>query len=156
MSYIINDIDYDNLIDDNDEIIYNDIIRLNPTYESDIIQNNKYYIGLCSIIDNNFIVTNILPSNIFYIYNYDQLLDYLLSYSIIKNNWQTIEIIKINININNYFISYNCVIKTYFIRLIQRQWKYYLHRRNRYLLSYKMINDLLDREIGKKHNLFKY
>ena len=45
MSYSLNNIN---------EIIYENIIRLNPTYDDDdIIQNNKYYIGLCSIDNYN-------------------------------------------------------------------------------------------------------
>ena len=142
MSYSLNNIN---------EIIYENIIRLNPTYDDDdIIQNNKYYIGLCSIDNyNNFIISCILPLNIFHIYNYNQLLNYLLSYSIMENNWKTIEIVKIYFNTNDSFITYNCVIKTYFIRLLQKKWKYYLKKRNKYLHSYKIINDLRDREIGK-------
>ena len=66
-----------------------------------------------------------------------------------ENNWKTIEIVKIYFNTNDSFITYNCVIKTYFIRLLQKKWKYYLKKRNKYLHSYKIINDLRDREIGK-------
>jgi len=148
MPYIVNNIDYDYISEDNDEIIYENIIRTNPTYDNDIIENNTYYIGLCSIDENKFIINGIIPFNIFMIYNYDQLLDYLLSYSIMENNWQNIEIIKVQYSIDNSFITYNCIVKTHFIRLLQKKWKYYLQRRNKYLVSSKFFYDLRDREIG--------
>ena len=148
MPYILNNINYDNIIDDNDEIIYNDIIRYNPDYENDIILNNTYYIGLCNIDEDHFIINSVLPLNIFYMYYHDQLLDFLLSYSITENNWQTIEILKIKYDTNNNFTLYKCILKTHFIRLLQKKWKNYLAKKKKYLASSKIIYDLRNREIG--------
>lgn len=150
MEYIINNINYDNLIIDNDEIIYNNIISINPSYEYELIDDNTYYIGLCSMQNGHFMISGILPLTIFMSYTHDQLLDYLLSYSVIENNWQTIEIFKTNFYKSNNYIIYNCIIKTYFIKIIQIKWKKYIKKRNKYLSSLQFIIDLRNREIGKK------
>ena len=147
MSYIVNNINYNNIDIYNDEIVYESIINYYPNYDYDIIQNNIYYIGLCSNDENKFLVNSIIPITIFYMYNYDQILDYLLCYSCSINNWQRIEIFQINYDKYNNFIIYTAIIKTYYIRILQRKWRKYLKNRNKYFFSSKFIIDFKNREL---------
>jgi hypothetical protein len=63
-----------------------------------------------------------------------------------ENNWQRIEIFKIKyIDFNNFTI-YSTIIKTFYLKILQRKWKNYLQRRNKYINSNKIIYDLKKRE----------
>jgi hypothetical protein len=145
MTFIINNIDY-NINEDNDEIIYENIIRIYPDYFEKPIYDNKYYIGLCVFDNDNFIVNSLVPIEIFFKYNYSQLLDYLISFSCMENNWERIEILKIRYVDYQSFIIYSTIIKTFYLKILQRKWKNYLQRRNKYVKSSKIINDLRKRE----------
>ena len=50
---------------------------------------------------------------------------------------------------DNIFAIYGCIIKTYYIKIIQKKWKNYLKIKKKYLNSIQIINDLQKREIGK-------
>ena len=126
--------------------IYNEIINIDNIK----VKNKKYYIGMCFLLDNHFIYENKIPNKIFYKYKNSILIDYLIEYSSIEPNWRRLEIIKIDIKTDlNGFKTYNCILKTYYIRLVQRTWKrVFKELKNIINNTYLIINYIKQREIG--------
>jgi hypothetical protein len=82
-------------------------------------QNKKYYIGLVALIDSVYLLAHTVTPKSLFKYSHNVILNYLYNYSIIPINSPKIDIFQLHI-IDNY---YSVVIKTYWIRLIQRHWK---------------------------------
>ena len=82
-------------------------------------QNKKYYIGLVALIDSIYLLAHSVTPKSLFEYSYNDILYYLYQYSIIHVKRPKIDIFQLNIANNNY----NVVVKTYWIRLIQRHWK---------------------------------
>jgi hypothetical protein len=146
---MITDINYEEL--NNEEYIYNEINSMDNIE----INNGQYCIGMCFIFENKLIYENKIPNKVFYKYRKDELLNYLIKYSSVIPNWQRIEIIKIDYKIDiNGFTIYYCILKTYYIRLVQRTWKRVFRERQRLLNNSSwIINNLQKREIGIIKNI---
>ena len=87
-------------------------------------QHNHYYLGLYDYISRNMellLGTTVSP-RIFYKYPYNNVSRYLRAYSIVRNKYSTknIQIMQLKILTQN---TFTVIIKTYWIRLIQRHWK---------------------------------
>jgi hypothetical protein len=82
-------------------------------------QNKKYYIGLVALIDSIYLLAHTVTPKSLFKYSHNIILNYLYNYSIIPINSPKIDIFQLHI-IDNY---YSVVVKTYWIRLIQRHWK---------------------------------
>ena len=82
-------------------------------------QNKKYYIGLAAIVDSIYLLAHTVTPKSLFKYSYKDVLMYLHNYSIIYVTRPKIDIFQLYIIENNY----NVVIKTHWIRLIQRHWK---------------------------------
>jgi hypothetical protein len=140
------DINYEDLDEDNDEYIYNEICDI---YDFEI-NNDQYCIGMCFISENKLIYENKIPNKIFYKHKNDELLDYLIEYSSAIPNWQRIEIIKLDYKKDSDgFDTYFCILKTHYIRLVQRTWKRVFRERKRLLNDTNwIISNLKNRELG--------
>ena len=77
--------------------------------------HNEYYIGISS---EDLLLSTISPK-IFYKYDYQLVQQYLNDYGCDNRSFKNIEIIKLNIRDNVYHV----ILKTHWIRLIQRRWK---------------------------------
>lgn len=148
---MITNINYEELSIDNDEYIYDEINSIGDIE----VNNGQYCIGMCFIFENKLIYENKIPNKVFYKYRKDELLNYLIKYSSVIPNWQRIEIIKIDYKIDiNGFTIYYCILKTYYIRLVQRTWKRVFRERQRLLNNSSwIINNLKKREIGIINNI---
>ena len=95
--------------------------------------DNRYYIGLCKLIkpDNYHLLTNAITPCRFFKYSYKMTLRYLAEFSIIYIHNPKIEIMKLQITEDG---SYKIILKTYWLRLVQRHWRnVLLQRRNIFL-----------------------
>jgi len=119
---------YDETDSDSDsESIFNeddDDDQLDKIYKYDYSilkykQNKKYYIGLASLIDSIYLLAHTITPTSLFKYSYNDVLLYLHTYSIIYIKKPKIDIFQLHIIENDF----NVVIKTYWIRLIQRHWK---------------------------------
>jgi hypothetical protein len=137
----------------NTDNIYDEIILIDNMK----VVNKKYYIGMCFYSDkhNHFIYENKIPNKIFYKHRKDEMLDYLIAYSSVYPNWQRIEIMKLDCKKDsNGFNIYFCILKTYYIRLVQRTWKRVFRERQQLLNNFSwIINNLKKREIGIINNV---
>ena len=119
-------------------------------YESDedeAHQNNKYYIGLPGYIkkSRNYILLSSISSKRFLKHPFKDIVSYLHSMSICYIVNPQIHIMKLHISDDG---VYNVVLKTHYIRLIQRTWKKIYKERKVCVQKMKSINALYMREIG--------
>ena len=136
----LSDSDY---VDDDDDDEPNDIPYMDLDYEDydDIIQNRQvqaiyqddkdhldadkndgcYYLGIYKHYSSSgkFLLINSISGSTFTKYSYDDIIEYLNCYSIALRWYSEIGIIQMHITNQVYYV----VIKTYWLRLIQRVWK---------------------------------
>lgn len=82
-------------------------------------QNKKYYIGLVALIDSVYLLANSVTPKSLFKYSHDDIVAYLHTYSILYVERPKIDIFQLHITDSYYTV----VIKTHWIRLIQRHWK---------------------------------
>jgi predicted nucleic-acid-binding protein len=82
-------------------------------------QNKKYYIGLVALIDSVYLLAHSVTPKSLFKYSYRDVITYLHTYSIIYVKRPKIDVFQLYITENNYSV----IIKTHWIRLIQRHWK---------------------------------
>lgn len=117
---------------DNDNIFnFYEICEIEEHFADSEKCEGQYIIGLIGgIINNKFIDTfasGVTPST-FFRFSYISVLYYLVYSSIFYiSGPKKIDIIKIHINSDNVYVS---IIKTYWLRLIQRHWKHAFRERN--------------------------
>lgn len=131
-----------------DEFSHNEIVlRENSSYF-----HKKYFIGICKYVANDNIllfINKIHPSN-FFKYKLNIIHKYFFWYSgiyINMNRPPPIEIIKVYVLPDD---TYVCILKTYYIRIIQRRWKKVFKERQHYISERKTLQKLWDYSIGKR------
>lgn len=84
--------------------------------------NGTYYLGICQYIPfrNINLLANSVSQRVYFRNQHSDILRYLVNYSIICINRPRIEIMKLDIQPDD---SYSVILKTHWIRLIQRHWK---------------------------------
>jgi hypothetical protein len=122
--------------DDSDGEDYDLLEQLDDLYdedeqhiESDKIPN-KYYIGICKRSNHykdQYLLLNSISPKLFYKTNYTTMIAYLKEYSIIYVSEPKLEIMKFTPIQQD---VYSVIIKTHWIRLIQRHWKKVISTRN--------------------------
>jgi len=130
--YIINPMIHD---------IYEEIDDFEHQYEYEECENNKYYIGTYSYIkeDNILLLISRLNKNTFFKYKYDDLSSYLYEYSYINfEEKPPIEIIQM---VATDDMVYTAILKTFWIKIIQRKWKKIMKQRKQY--EYDMKKNIL-------------
>ena len=142
----LSDSDY---VDDDDDDEPNDIPYMDYEYYDDyenhqvqaIYQDDKdhldadkndgcYYLGIYKHYSSSgkFLLINSISGSTFTKYSYDDIIEYLNCYSIALRWYSEIGIIQMHITNQVYYV----VIKTYWLRLIQRVWKkkYQIYKEN--------------------------
>jgi hypothetical protein len=116
---------FDEDVIDNDNIFhFYEICELEEDFIDSDKHDGQYVIGLIGgVINNKFVdifASGVTPST-FFKFSYISILYYLVYSSIFYiNGPKKIDIIKIHINSDNVYVS---IVKTYWLRLIQRHWK---------------------------------
>lgn len=120
-------------------------------YESIEKVNEKYYIGLPGFIKKfqEYILLSSISAKTFLNYNIGDVCNYLTDYSISYITNPSVQIMKL-------FISdqgvYNVVLKTHWLRLVQRRWKNIFKKRQQIINERSNIKNILLREINGKYN----
>jgi len=151
LSFTSSDDDSSELILDSesDEELYIDEDELENEYDIDDIyreecdfldtekQDGHYYLGLCSYMpDNNLILyANAIEPRTFFKHVPSYVMSYLRVYSIFKIRNPTMDIMKLSILDDN---TYTVLVKTYWLRIIQRTWK----------RVYKQRKDILNKRMN--------
>jgi hypothetical protein len=134
---------FDNITIDNDNFLDSDK------------EDKKYYLGICSYYKERILMDSVILSKNFLKYDIKFIEYYLrinrsLPHSIFTSNNKYINIMKLDIDEENGY--YNIIIKTYWIRIIQRTWKNVFKKRQEILMKRKNINNLKYRETRGKHS----
>jgi hypothetical protein len=149
-SYLIESYNHYSYIDD--EIEY----RIERIFheESDFIdkdkENGKYYIGLHKYNSYRklFILTNGVSAASFLKFPYMDTLRYLYFYSILRIQNPKIEILSLSILPDD---SYSVILKTYWLRIIQRNWKRVFKERTKIYLKRRLPNSLYSLQISGRY-----
>lgn len=133
--YSEDDIHYEqeNNEDEREEII-NQIYHENYNLLHEDKIDGKYYIGLpaYNTITKQIVLLNVVYPISFFSYNLKQILNYLTAYSIVMINSPKIHIMKLYVNPVDK--TYNAILKTHWLRIIQKKWKKIMNER------YEIIN----------------
>ena len=125
-----------------------EIFNLEEDYLDEYKDEHKYYIGLPGYIakdDQLLLLTTISPGT-FMKFKYRDVLNYLVEYSAARVNRPNIHILQVHIDEHG---AYNVVIKTFWLKLIQRSWKRVFLERARIIDKHKASGYILARFLGK-------
>ena len=111
--------------DDDDDTNY-DIYNQMEFDEDDHLdrpkEHKRYYIGICCLINNqSFLYMNSVSPKTFFKYNLEDVMYYLKLYSIMYSRTRRLHIMQLDKD--NDDACYNVLLKTHWIRLVQRHWK---------------------------------
>jgi len=130
----------------NDDNIINEIYRKEQLHLDSEKQSGCYYIGLHKHIryDNLLLLLNSISIKSFYKYSYIHVLKYLYYYSIVRLYQPSIEIMKLSVLEDG---TYSVVLKTHWLRLIQRHWRKAFNLRKEMMKKQMRVSSILYREI---------
>ena len=139
-------LDYGRFSDDSkiDDIIEDE----NEYYEIDK-QHNQYVIGLFALKNRRCILSVCVSTATFYKYNYDSIMNYCISNSPYYSSIEKLEILKIRIGRQG---EYYVLIKTHWLKLIQRTWKKIYKKRQEQLFARRNCLSLKHFEIRGRYS----
>jgi hypothetical protein len=156
---------YETLSEDNDddevsEYDVSDDEELDEIYNDDLEfiskdkEDKKYYIGICALtLEHIILLINSVSAKIYFKHKYDAILKYLIEYSISYISDTKIHIMQLHIDPIG---VYNVVIKTHWIRLIQRTWRSVLKERKRVIQIRSKVSSIMNYQIIQYMNLLFY
>jgi len=143
----------DDLSQDDDDM-YNIIEENEDFSQSDKISGN-YYLGICALklhINKRILMDTVILPKLFLKYKSEIISDYLTDYSQFFYNSVQKKIHIMQLFIEPTTNTHTVVIKTHWIRLVQRTWKRIFRERQQILLKRKSIQNLRFKEITGRHS----
>lgn len=139
-------IEFDEYSDDEeDDDIIDEIYNREHILLDSEKQDGQYYIGLAKHMKSrNIMLLNTISARSFYKYSYIHVLKFLYYYSLVRLYQPNVEIMKLYILNDG---TYSVVLKTHWIRLIQRHWRKALQMRKQIMKKQMLISSLYHREI---------
>ena len=126
-TYSESDDDSSNWSYDSEEVeIIDNIYFEDESYQNIELVNNSYILGLCKYYypSDSLLLINKISVESFFKFLYEDVLAFLMSYSLFQIRKKQVDIIKLVYSRDNSGeITYTCVVKSHYIRLIQRRWK---------------------------------
>lgn len=129
------DLSYPN---DSDEIFGQDIEHL----ESEKT-DKKYYLGVYEKQNDDLILSNSISIRTYFQYNHSDCLAYLYWYGISPNAYPEVHIMQLHIQEDG---TYRVLIKTFWIKIIQRKWRNIFAKRRRIIYNRLQPKNILNRE----------
>ena len=137
---------------------YNELVEQIYEDDSEFLdsdkESGKYYIGLAGKVMqlHNYILLSAISPKTFMKYQTKDVLDYLVSASVaFWAGYPKIHILKLHVAEDD---SYTVVIKTFWLKIIQRKWKKIYKERCELLKKYKSLQYLRMREYSTTSNHF--
>lgn len=121
-------------------------------YYDDIRENNTYHLGMCKnygySTTSPYVLLNVLNVKSFFKYSINSIMTFLTGYSPVYVSDPKIDIIKVyHYKIDKFQFGYNCIIKTMYLRLIQKCWKRQLQRREEIYKKRMTVSSILYRQL---------
>jgi len=139
-------IEFDDFSDDEDDEIALDLIYNDDNDHLDSEKtHSQYYIGFCKFLKkpNLFLMLTTVSPKTFYKYQYYHVLKYLYYYSSVRLLNPTLDIMQLKILDDG---TYSVVLKTHWIRLIQRHWRKIVGQRMEVIKSRKKVASICWRQ----------
>ena len=116
----------------------------------------KYYIGFSLLMNAKYILDTAITPKSFFKYRYECVIYYLDGYSLFPANRTRINRIQSKIQIMQLFINpkthaYNVVLKTFWLRIVQRTWKRIYRERQEMLRKRCALTNLRNFELRGRH-----
>jgi hypothetical protein len=143
-------IEFDDFSDDEgDEIALERIFEEDEYHLDSEKFDSHYYIGLCKHMPRPrlYLMLNSISPRTFFRYQYYHVLKYLYYYSSVRLFQPKIEIMKLVVLEDK---TYSVILKTHWIRLIQRHWRSVLKKRKEIIRGRMKPASLLWREVTGK------
>ena len=137
-----------------DELYYNEEEHYISYTMTEIDQ--KYFIATYKYIPTEqfLLFVNKIHVTSFFKYNYNVISRYFFWYSgTFIQKHPPVEIIQLFVMPDS---TYVCVIKTYYIKIIQRRWKKIFRERKQYILHRMRLNTLYNYTIGKRNSYYAF
>ena len=107
-----------------------------------------YFIGCASVFESSFMLENSVSPKDFFRHSGTETLDYLVETSTVVPTWHRLEILKLQCTPYKRWVVWTCVLKTHYLRLIQRRWRNVLKKRREVVTSAALIKQVRRRELG--------
>jgi hypothetical protein len=109
--------------------------------------NLKYYIGLPGYLakENRLLLLNTISPATFKKHNYHDLHSYLVEYSIHKITKPNVHIMQVHVDEHQ---AYNVILKTFWLKVVQRSWKRAFSERQQIINQQKNPHAVLSRMLG--------
>jgi hypothetical protein len=132
--------------DDDAEI--EDIMENEKEYYEKDKEHNQYVIGVSALNKRAYILSVSVSVSSFYKYNYDSIMNYCFANSSFFSSNNNLEILKIRIGKRG---EYYVLVKTHWLKLIQRTWKKIYKKRQEQLLERRKYASLRHFEIRGRY-----
>jgi hypothetical protein len=115
---------YDSEYEDQDDDIIHRMYLEDREFNSQYKYDHAHYLGTCSTIESRWTLDMVISPNLFFSHTYRQVCKYLTDYSFPKTRIRVVEIMQLNVvAATPMWTYYFVVLKTHWIRLIQRHWR---------------------------------
>ena len=110
-------------------------------------QDIHYYLGSCWKQEDKWIMTNSVSARVFYRHSFQDITHYLWLFSLVRMSSPHLQILQLHISEDG---TYNVIIKTFWLRIVQRTWKRIYRERQEIWKKRRNIIALRQREITGK------
>lgn len=124
-------------------------------YYDDVRNDKSYHLGLCKNYEYStkhpYVLLNVVNVKSFFKYHIDSIMMFLVGYSLVYVSDPHMDIIQVHhYKSDNNQIVYDCIIKTHYLRLIQKCWKRQLRIREQINKQRMSVGSLRYREMNGK------
>jgi hypothetical protein len=143
------DSDFEEFIIEPDDDEYNEIYEDDSFHVYSEKEHDHYYIGIAKRISTEtLLLVNSISPYVFFQYSFRRVNEYLAKYSIIQVQNAKVHIMKLCILEDD---TYSVILKTHWLRLVQRHWKKVYKERKRILKARCSLKNLFLREINGRY-----
>jgi hypothetical protein len=113
--------------------------------------DKHYYVGTCYLLkqSDHWMMSSSISPGTFYRYKLNDVLHYLWLYSIVRTSQSQFEIMKLHID--EVSGVYNVILKTFWLRIVQRMWKRIFRERQEIWRKRMSLGSLRHRELRGRY-----
>jgi hypothetical protein len=143
------DIEFEEFIIEPDDDEYDEIYQEDSHHVYGEKEHDHYYIGLAKRISiETLLMVNSVSANTFFMYSFPRIRDYLAKYSILNIQNAKVHIMKLCILPDD---TYSVILKTHWLRLVQRHWKKIFKERKHVIKGRCKIQNRFYKEIHGRY-----
>jgi len=141
--------DFEEFIIEPDDDEYDEIYQEDSLHIYSEKEHDNYYIGITKRLNSDvLLMVNSVSANTFFMYSFPRIRDYLAKYSILNIQNAKVHIMKLCILQDE---TYSVILKTHWIRLVQRHWKKVFKERKWVIKGRRNIQNQFYKEVHGKY-----